>query len=599
VSDEEKAERHRSDTPNEVGGSIHDSQTAGQRHGTDRMGQIDLKDPPTPTTSASAPQPVSRTVRRISPTHSNHLSGRFYSIEGEYLGQNEYEYKRMLAHGITYPNGFEIAGRQKPFPVCNVKELANFITVPSIDSLPKASRAGTGGTPKAQSPLTSPNEEVFREFSHGMTIGRAVTAIRDPDLPPSTSASSRAKRMVGPTQPTPRNRPLRQRPHPPLHPRRNHRLREDRRHPQRHPLDVREPSTAQPSSSTPKAAICARTTCGVIAPSSATSMTSNTSRSPRKTEWSPASPSSTCPSPLVEAGGRERATAVQNIVDHYFQVLYFALGKDTVDQAFVANEILTNLIKACFDPVYGSDHFSIGELLETAQDFQEHGAQVGNNNNDDLDDKMLIDKALPKVSDNQVESILLSHLQKDQRQFMNTTDAVLNRIRKLKERDFIWDMLSFDVADEHWDHEAGWYDREVVPMLDLKSVLNSDKVILIDTGDIHGESSKMFTVLFLSHLWTSVRSIWTPNDDDYIANVIIEESADVARTEIVYEDLLPKGREFNLSLGLIMQYPEQVLGTTHGRTGGPTRRSSTTSTPRSSGTSRPTICSRNRCSTRT
>jgi len=38
-----------------------------------------------------------------------------------------------------------------------------------------------------------------------------------------------------------------------------------------------------------------------------------------------------------------------------------------VDQAFVANEILTNLIKACFDPVYGSDHFSIGELLETAQ----------------------------------------------------------------------------------------------------------------------------------------------------------------------------------------------------------------------------------------
>jgi len=105
---------------------------------------------------------------------------------------------------------------------------------------------------------------------------------------------------------------------------------------------------------------------------------------------------------------------------------------------------------------------------------------------------------------------------------MNTTDAVLNRIRKLKERDFIWDMLSFDVADEHWDHEAGWYDREVVPMLDLKSVLNSDKVILIDTGDIHGESSKMFTVLFLSHLWTSVRSIWTPNDDDYIANVIIE-----------------------------------------------------------------------------
>jgi hypothetical protein len=70
----------------------------------------------------------------------------------------------------------------------------------------------------------------------------------------------------------------------------------------------------------------------------------------------------------------------------------------------------------------------------------------------------------------------------------------------------------------------------------------------------------IFTVLFLSHLWTAAQSIWTPNDDEYITNVIIEESANIARNEIVYRELLPKGREFNLSLGLIMQYPEQVLG---------------------------------------
>jgi len=155
VSDEEKAERHRSDTPNEVGGSIHDSQTAGQRHGTDRMGQIDLKDPAhTYNVSIRAATSLKDCAENLTDS-LNHLSGRFYSIEGEYLGQNEYEYKRMLAHGITYPNGFEIAGRQKPFPVCNVKELANFITVPSIDSLPKASRAGTGGTPK-HSPHSPP-----------------------------------------------------------------------------------------------------------------------------------------------------------------------------------------------------------------------------------------------------------------------------------------------------------------------------------------------------------------------------------------------------------------------------------------------------------
>ena len=555
VSDEEKAERHRSDAPQEVGGSIHDSQTAGQRHGTDRMGQIDLKDPShTYNVSIRAATSLKDCAENLTDS-LNHLSGRFYSIEGEYLGHNEYEFKRMLSHGITYPNGFEIAGRQKPFLVCNVKELANFITVPSIDSLPKASRAGTGGTPKAQSPLTSPNEEVFREFSHGMTIGRAVTAIRDSELPPSNTSAIESKNewwdqlnqrhaiglSAGDLT--------------------HHYIRAATTGSGKTVATLNDILSTYANLKGPTVVVdpkggdmcenylrCHRTLFGNLDDVEYIKI-------PEEDGMVPGIPFFDL-RPLVEGGDRERATAVQNIVDHYFQVLYFALGKDTVEQAFVANEILTNLIKACFDPVYGSDHFSIGQLLEAAQDFQKHGAQV-----DDLkDDALEVSQALPQVSDDQVDSILISHLQKDQRQFMNTTDAVLNRIRKLKERDFIWDMLSYDVADEHWNHETGWYDREKVPMLDLKSVLNSNKVILIDTGDIHGESSKMFTVLFLSHLWTSVRSIWTPNDDDYIANVIIEESADVARTEIVYEDLLPKGREFNLSLGLIMQYPEQVLG---------------------------------------
>lgn len=119
-------------------------------------------------------------------------------------------------------------------------------------------------------------------------------------------------------------------------------------------------------------------------------------------------------------------------------------------------------------------------------------------------------------------------MQKDARQFMNTTDAVLNRIRKLKERDFIWDMLSFDVDEEYWDDTVNWYNHKDIPMLDLKAILNSNKVVLIDTGDIHSESSQMFTALSLSHLWTSAKSIWTPSGEDYITNVIVEEAADVA-----------------------------------------------------------------------
>jgi len=121
-------------------------------------------------------------------------------------------------------------------------------------------------------------------------------------------------------------------------------------------------------------------------------------------------------------------------------------------------------------------------------------------------------------------------------------------------------MLSFTVSDENWDDDLGWYDQEEVPMLDMKSVLNSDRVLLLDTGELRGESTEVFSVLFLSHLWTAAQAIWIPEDDDYIANMIIEESAKIARNKIVYKELLPQGREFNISLGLIMQLTEQVLG---------------------------------------
>jgi len=77
----------------------------------------------------------------------------------------------------------------------------------------------------------------------------------------------------------------------------------------------------------------------------------------------PGIPSSTCdPSSRQEAASVRPPSRTSSTTTSKYCTS--RSGKDTVDQAFVANEILTNLIKACFDPVYGSDHFSIGELLK-------------------------------------------------------------------------------------------------------------------------------------------------------------------------------------------------------------------------------------------
>jgi hypothetical protein len=556
VSDEEKRERHRGDTPEEVGGTIMDSQVDGQRAGQSRMAQIDLKNPShTYNVSLRAAAQSQRTAENLQDS-LNQMSGQFYSVDGKYLKQNKNEYKRMLNHGITYPYGWKMPTRRKSMLVCNIEELANFITVPSIDALPKASRGGTGGKPKAQSALTSPNEEVFREFSDGMTIGHAVTALRDDTENRQeisaiesvnewwTELNKRDALALSAGDLT------------------HHYIRAATTGSGKTVATLNDMLTTHESLEGPTILIdpkggemcrnylrCHRTLFGDLEDVEYLKV-------PEEGGNIPGIPFFDL-RPLVRSAGRERETAIQDIIDHYFQLLRFVLGRDTVDQAFVANEILTNLIKALFDEKNGSDYFTVGDLLDAAQNFQHYGRSIENLEETSQEQ---IDKALPPVEDEQVRGFLKSHLEKEERQFMNTTDAVMNRIRKLKERDFIWDMLSFEIPEEHWNDEKGWYERTDVPMLDLKNILNGDKVLLIDTGNLHGESSEIFAVLFLSHLWTSVQSLWTPNDDDYIANVIIEESANIARNEIVYNELLPKGREFNLSLGLIMQYPEQVLG---------------------------------------
>ncbi|MCD2200907.1 ATP-binding protein [Halobacterium sp. KA-4] len=556
VSDKERKERHRSDTPEAIGGSIMDSQVDGQRVGQSRMGQIDLKNPShTYNVSLRAAAQSEQTAENLQ--HSlNQMSGQFYSIDGKHLGTNESEYKRMLNHAITYPNGMEMVTRRKPILVCNIEELASFITVPSIDALPKASRGGTGGKPKAQSALTSPNEEVFKEFSDGMTIGHAVTALREnaDDITELSAIDSVNEWWTELNKRDALSLSAGDLTH--------HYIRAATTGSGKTVATLNDMLTTHENLNGPTILVdpkggemcrnylrCHRTLFGDLDDVEYIKV-------PEEDGNIPGIPFFDL-RPLTRSAGRERETAIQDIIDHYFQLLRFVLGREKVDQAFVANEILTNLIKALFDEENGSAHFTIGDLLDAAQEFQHYGRAI-----DDLESAKQenIDKALPAVEDDQVRGFLKSHLEKDERQFMNTTDAVLNRIRKLKERDFIWDMLSFEIPEEHWNDDKDWYARSDISMLDLKNILNGDKVLLVDTGNLRGESSEVFTVLFLSHLWTSVQSLWTPNDEDYIANVIIEESANVARNEIVYNELLPKGREFNLSLGLIMQYPEQVLG---------------------------------------
>ena len=247
------------------------------------------------------------------------------------------------------------------------------------------------------------------------------------------------------------------------------------------------------------------------------------------------------------ATGRSREDAVQDKVEHFHEIMRLILGEEHHEQAYVANEILTFLIKALFDREYGQDAFSLEDLI---------GAVF----------RMSQDQTLPELceANSHIERSLVQKCQVDDRQFQQTMAAAANRLDKLVEHEHLYQMFTHV---PEWDSEAEAY---LGNAFDFREFVDRDSVILFDLGEFRAESQHALTMILLSNLWDAVqgrrgggRSLTGGTqhraaDDDTIVNMIIEEAAPVATSSLVFEQFIPQGRAFGVSLGLILQYPEQV-----------------------------------------
>jgi hypothetical protein len=132
-------------------------------------------------------------------------------------------------------------------------------------------------------------------------------------------------------------------------------------------------------------------------------------------------------------------------------------------------------------------------------------------------------------------------------------DAVGNRLDKLNEDAHLRRIFSH-VPERN---EDGEYANN---RFDFRDFLDADVTILFDLGDLRPEAQRAITLLLLSNLWDAVQGRRRDGRTDYekLTNLIIEEAAPVASTTLVSEQLLPQGRSFGLSMGLVMQFPEQV-----------------------------------------
>jgi len=444
------------------------------------------------------------------------LDGPYYGVEAERVRDNGLRQAKKAQHARTALQRLldrELTtgrGKTRPEFVLDGRELANFLVVPSSEQLSVEGTRGTRAEQQSRNPLARPHQDIMSEFRGGMAIGYALDENGDPKAVPTHIPPGLLPMHYG-----------------------------------------RFASTGGgKSKAIINDALSLRETTGgpvVLVDPKGDGMCENYLRCHyeqfeglddvyhfRVPETIPAF-SFFDIRPALEAG-RNREDAIQDKVDHFHDILRMIMGREQYGQAFVANEILSYLIKALFDGEYGSDVFGLNDLFAAAL-------------------RMQREQTIPPVSaDNQnIEESLTRHFAKDNHQFQVSMDAVGNRLDKLREDAHLRRIFSH-VPEQN---DAGEY---VDNRFDFREFLDEDATIIFDLGDLRPEAQRAITLLLLSNLWDAVQVRRRDGQTDYekLTNLIIEEAAPVASTKLVSEQLLPQGRSFGLSMGLVMQFPEQV-----------------------------------------
>ncbi|KTG25155.1 TraM recognition domain-containing protein [Haloferax profundi] len=228
--------------------------------------------------------------------------------------------------------------------------------------------------------------------------------------------------------------------------------------------------------------------------------------------------------------GIDRTTAVEDVIDHYVDILIGIMGRERFEQAVRSPDIIRYVLKAMFDPVHGSNSF-------THREFQTAVARLHETRDP------------PPVVDEDLQAMLAGVAANSKRSFDELMQGVANRIEKVP-IDARLAQLFNHVPDEDSDD----------PQFDLRTLIDEDAVIIIDTGGLRPASQRVITLVILSALWTALRRRTQQADNDTdlpLVNLYLEEASQLSTSSLLSE-LLAQSRSFGLSITLSMQFPAQL-----------------------------------------
>jgi len=450
----------------------------------------------------------------------DHLAGPHYGVTGKRIRRGiagnrtaRKEFTRARERTITTGRW----GSTRPELVLNADELANFVVIPPSTQLTTEGGRGAEANPESRAPLPRPKTDHMEEFREGMAVGYALDENGEPEdeptcVPPrlltthylraATTGAGKSKALVNDA------------------------------------LSLYEDTEGPVVLIDPKG----------------DGMTENYMRAHASRLGVDSLEANVIHFPVPDVlpgfaffnierdldAGWPRVDAVQNKADHYEEVLKLTMGEERYEQAIVAPSLIKYLVKALFDEEYGRenglyresvDYFAHTQLEHVLDKLWQAGPPDG-----DVD-------AAPRSSQGEVQRKINRQLELDPNTFATVMGGVSNRL----------DYVTQDA------HLRRIFDN-TEPRFDFRDVLDQNKVILFDLGDLRDEAARLMTGVILTNLEdaleTRKRSVGEL-PDDYVVNLLIDEAASVVVSDVM-NDLLEKGRSFGLSVGLSLQFPEQI-----------------------------------------
>ncbi|WP_273838657.1 hypothetical protein [Halococcus sp. PRR34] len=236
-------------------------------------------------------------------------------------------------------------------------------------------------------------------------------------------------------------------------------------------------------------------------------------------------------------GNPDCMDAVQDIADHFVEIIKVVFGQDRFEEAKTAGSLIRYLVKLLFDEKHGADH---GRNRESADVFGYRDLEWAIARIEEVAESEEYHR-LPQTTTGQIEARIHRRLSNKPDSFMNSLEGVKSRLDEIFQDPRLREV--FNNTDSQ---------------LDFNEILDTDKQVLFDLGDLRDESAETVTAVLMMTLFDALKDRdLSQKPDDYLVNLQVDEAAKVVVSKPMRK-FLKEGREFRLCLGLMTQFSKQM-----------------------------------------